>query len=120
MIGGNLTYDDLVLAAANVGVDLRCGRCACVFYTGGGYPGPPPHDPGCATAAQEARDRHARADAVWAFEEAARRVSRGCELYRDAAAAYDPKDPLVELAHTRYVAAVRAYEAARAALMESP
>lgn len=32
---GSLTRNEMVAAARNVGVDLRCGRCASVFYTGG-------------------------------------------------------------------------------------
>lgn len=31
---GGLTYDQIVVACRNVGVDLRCGACAGVFYTG--------------------------------------------------------------------------------------
>lgn len=32
--GGALTYAQLVAACANVGVDLTCGACAAIFYTG--------------------------------------------------------------------------------------
>ena len=38
--GGDLKFSELVVACANVGVDLNCGTCASVFYTGGseGHP----------------------------------------------------------------------------------
>lgn len=32
--GGDLTQGQLVAACANVGVDLTCGACAAIFYTG--------------------------------------------------------------------------------------
>jgi hypothetical protein len=32
--GGDLTFAELLLACANVGVDLNCGACASIFYTG--------------------------------------------------------------------------------------
>lgn len=32
--GGDLNYEELVLACKNVGVDLTCGACAGIFYTG--------------------------------------------------------------------------------------
>jgi hypothetical protein len=48
---GTLTPDEAVVAARNVGVDLTCGECAALFYTG--YPSapghPPAHDPSCGT-----------------------------------------------------------------------
>lgn len=48
---GVLTYDELVVAARNVGVDLTCGECAAMFYTGcPSSPGHPvAHDPSCRT-----------------------------------------------------------------------
>lgn len=36
---GSLSADELRAACANVGVDLTCGACAAVFYTGVGLPG---------------------------------------------------------------------------------
>jgi hypothetical protein len=50
---GTLTPEEAVVAARNVGVDLTCGECAALFYTG--YPSapghPPAHDPSCRTGA---------------------------------------------------------------------
>ena len=43
-----LTYDQMVEACRNIGFDLTCGACACVFYTGHG--GVYEHDVGCKTA----------------------------------------------------------------------
>ena len=120
MSGGDLTYDELVLAARNVGVDLGCGRCACVFYTGSAYPGPPAHDPGCATAAREAEDRAARGRKVWDFENAVRAARWAYELYREVSGRCAPANEMVALAHAEYVEAVRAYESARVALLEAP
>ena len=37
--GGELTPDELVVACRNIGVDLTCGFCASLFYTGGVDPG---------------------------------------------------------------------------------
>ncbi len=40
----HLTYEEIEQACRNVGLDLRCGSCACLFFTGfGGYD----HMPGC-------------------------------------------------------------------------
>lgn len=33
---GGLTHDEIMVACKNVGVDLTCGACAGVFYTGAG------------------------------------------------------------------------------------
>jgi hypothetical protein len=48
---GTLTSEEAVVAARNVGVDLTCGECAAMFYTG--YPSAPghspAHDPSCRT-----------------------------------------------------------------------
>ena len=45
------THDQVVAAARNVGVDLTCGECAALFFTG--YPsslsGPPEHASSCQT-----------------------------------------------------------------------
>lgn len=50
-----LTDEELVVACANVGVDLTCGACAGVFYTGAGLG---PHTCGPKTeAAQQDADR---------------------------------------------------------------
>lgn len=50
---GTLTPEGAIIAARNVGVDLTCGECAALFYTG--YPSvpghPPAHDPSCRTGA---------------------------------------------------------------------
>src|ERR1019366_9566605 len=46
--GGDLKFDQLVVACKNIGYDLTCGQCAAVFYTGwGNYP----HHKGCSTVA---------------------------------------------------------------------
>lgn len=34
MSAGSLTYEELVVACANIGYDLTCGACAARFYTG--------------------------------------------------------------------------------------
>jgi len=48
-----LTHEEAIVAARNVGVDLTCGECAAMFYTG--YPSapghPPEHAPSCRTGA---------------------------------------------------------------------
>lgn len=46
--GGALTQAECVLAARNLGVDITCGRCAGIFYTGHAME---PHCPTCATSA---------------------------------------------------------------------
>lgn len=48
LFAGALSADDLVKACANVGVDLTCGACASVFYTGAALG--TPHDDGCKSA----------------------------------------------------------------------
>lgn len=56
---GGLDADELIVACANIGFDLRCGSCASQFYTGTStYE----HDPKCESSllkkrAAEARDR---------------------------------------------------------------
>jgi hypothetical protein len=42
-----LTHEDLVIACTNIGVDITCGRCAGVFFTGSASE---PHDPTCTTS----------------------------------------------------------------------
>lgn len=43
---GGLTYEQCDQAAANFGIDMKCGSCASIFYTGfGGYS----HDAACKT-----------------------------------------------------------------------
>lgn len=34
----NLNFEELVQACNNVGVDLQCGACAAIFFTGVGLP----------------------------------------------------------------------------------
>lgn len=43
-----LTHDELIAACKNIGFDLSCGACACVFFTGHG--GVYEHEAGCFTA----------------------------------------------------------------------
>lgn len=40
---GGLTFEEIVFACRNFGIDLGCGGCAAVFYTGYGAP----HDERC-------------------------------------------------------------------------
>lgn len=42
-----LTYEEMLVACKNIGFDLTCGDCACLFYTGSrsGYE----HDETCKT-----------------------------------------------------------------------
>ena len=120
MSGGDLNYDELVLAARNVGVDLGCGRCACVFYTGSAYPGPPPHDPGCATAAREAVDRERRGRRMWVFEQTALHTAELRTMLGRLDSILSGDDEVIPALHARYVEAVQAYQAARVALLESP
>jgi hypothetical protein len=41
-----LSEDQLAVAFRNIGYDITCGNCACLFFTGyGGYG----CDPGCTT-----------------------------------------------------------------------
>ena len=50
--GGDLTHDEIVIACRNFGIDITCGNCAMLFYTGfGGYP----HDEHCKTAVEESQ-----------------------------------------------------------------
>lgn len=44
--GGGLAQAECVVAAENVGVDITCGHCAAIFYTGWGVE---PHDDSCRT-----------------------------------------------------------------------
>lgn len=44
---GGLTDEQLVVACKNIGFDLTCEACACLFYTGHG--GVYEHDATCAT-----------------------------------------------------------------------
>lgn len=51
MNGGELTYQELVTACRNVGIDLTCGGCATAFYTGTNAP----HDTHCTTTERAAK-----------------------------------------------------------------
>jgi hypothetical protein len=46
MVNG-LTHQELAIACRNIGLDLTCGACACLFYTGHG--GVYEHDATCKT-----------------------------------------------------------------------
>lgn len=46
-----LTMKELTQACSNIGFDLTCGACACVFFTGHG--GVYPHDDACKTNRSE-------------------------------------------------------------------
>ena len=44
---GGLTAEQLIVACKNIGYDLTCGECACLFYTG--HRGNYPHSETCKT-----------------------------------------------------------------------
>lgn len=68
-----LTHEQAVQACANVGVDLTCGACAVVFYTGVRSP----HDVHtCAESDVEKRVQAARLDGARVMREAILRVER--------------------------------------------
>lgn len=50
---GTLTLEEIEAACKNIGVDLKCGHCAAIFFTGMGASG---HDLGCKTARPRSSD----------------------------------------------------------------
>ncbi len=51
MSGGDLTGDEILRACRNMGIDLACGACMSVFYTGAEHG--VPHDEDCAWSRRE-------------------------------------------------------------------